>query len=192
LIAHSYYLSIDRPYGNIKDSVNFVLDNFVEMNKLWVRLQHQGHSRDRDMREQERRELRLLVGSNLVRLSQLEEITLEVYQDQILPKILDEIVGCKDAIAQEYLLDVIIQAFPDQFHLQCLDMYLSAISGLNPSVNIKTLVISLIDRFASYAARIKEEKATSGTNSTEISEDTELFNIFWDQINELIQVTFNH
>jgi vacuolar protein sorting-associated protein 35 len=192
LIANSYYLSIDRPYGNIKDSVNFVLDNFVEMNKLWVRLQHQGHSRDRDMREQERRELRLLVGSNLVRLSQLEEITLEVYQDQILPKILDEIVGCKDAIAQEYLLDVIIQAFPDQFHLQCLDMYLSAISGLNPSVNIKTLVISLIDRFASYAARIKEEKATSGTNSTEISEDTELFNIFWDQINELIQVTFNH
>ena len=82
MIAHSYYLSIDRPYGNIKDSVNFVLDNFVEMNKLWVRLQHQGHSRDRDMREQERRELRLLVGSNLVRLSQLEEITLEVYQDR--------------------------------------------------------------------------------------------------------------
>ncbi len=41
------------------------------MNKLWVRLQHQGHSRDREKREMERRELRILVGTNLVRLSQL-------------------------------------------------------------------------------------------------------------------------
>ena len=35
----------DGPAGNLQDSVNFILTNFVEMNKLWVRLQHQGHSR---------------------------------------------------------------------------------------------------------------------------------------------------
>ena len=171
--------------------MTFVLDNFVEMNKLWVRLQHQGHSREREHREQERRELRLLVGSNLVRLSQLEEITLEVYQDQILPQILDEIVGCKDVIAQEYLLDVIIQAFPDEFHLQCLDMYLSAIAGLHPSVNVKTLVISLIDRFAGYAARVREERSTAGESADQqggISDDSQLFNVFWEQVNELIEV----
>ena len=50
------------------------------MNKLWVRLQHQGHSREREKREQERKELRLLVGSNLVRLSQLEDLDLNMYQ----------------------------------------------------------------------------------------------------------------
>lgn len=50
------------------------------MNKLWVRLQHQGHSRDREKREAERRELRILVGTNLVRLSQLEGVDLETYQ----------------------------------------------------------------------------------------------------------------
>lgn len=33
--------------GDISDSMDFVLLNFAEMNKLWVRMQHQGHSQDR-------------------------------------------------------------------------------------------------------------------------------------------------
>ena len=32
--------------GTIEDSIDFILLNFSEMNKLWVRMQHQGHSRD--------------------------------------------------------------------------------------------------------------------------------------------------
>jgi len=50
------------------------------MNKLWVRLQHQGLSREKEKREQERKELRLLVGSNLVRISQLDGVDLEMYK----------------------------------------------------------------------------------------------------------------
>jgi vacuolar protein sorting-associated protein 35 len=153
----------DGPNGTISDSIYFILQNFVEMNKLWVRLQHQGHSRDRERRERERRELRLLVGSNLVRLSQLEETTLEMYQNTILPALLEEVVGCRDIIAQEYLLDVIIQAFPDEYHLRCLDLYLTAVARLQEAVNVKQIVISLIDRFAGYAARAREEfSSTTG------------------------------
>ena len=62
------------------DSVDFIQLNFAEMNKLWVRMQHQGHSRDRERRENERRELRILVGTNLVRLSQLECIDIEKFK----------------------------------------------------------------------------------------------------------------
>ena len=79
------------------------------MNKLWVRLQHQGHSRDREKREMERKELRILVGTNLVRLSQLDGVDLELYQNTILPSILQQVVSCKDVIAQEYLMEVVIQ-----------------------------------------------------------------------------------
>lgn len=43
-------------------------------------MQHQGHSRDKEKRERERQELRLLVGTNLVRLSQLECIDMEKYK----------------------------------------------------------------------------------------------------------------
>lgn len=99
----------NRPTGNLQDSISFVLTNFIEMNKLWVRLQHQGHSRDREKREMERRDLRILVGTNLVRLSQLDGVDLDMYQKYILPAILEQVVNCKDVIAQEYLMEVVIQ-----------------------------------------------------------------------------------
>ena len=35
--------------GNISDAVDFLLVNFTEMNKLWVRMQHQGSNRDRSV-----------------------------------------------------------------------------------------------------------------------------------------------
>jgi vacuolar protein sorting-associated protein 35 len=79
------------------------------MNKLWVRLQHQGHSREREKREMERKELRILVGTNLVRLSQLDGVDLDMYQRIILPSVLEQVVNCKDVIAQEYLMEVVIQ-----------------------------------------------------------------------------------
>lgn len=33
--------------GNINDALEFLLLNFTEMNKLWVRMQHQGTGKDR-------------------------------------------------------------------------------------------------------------------------------------------------
>ena len=66
--------------GSVEDSVAFVLQNFAEMNKLWVRMQHQGHSREKTRREKERLELKILVGTNLVRLSELDGVNTEMYQ----------------------------------------------------------------------------------------------------------------
>ncbi|ANB13887.1 Vps35p [Sugiyamaella lignohabitans] len=79
--------------GNLKDSIQFIITNFIEMNKLWVRLQHQGHSREREKRTKERQELQILVGSNLVRLSQLEGIDKEYYKESILPAILEQVTS---------------------------------------------------------------------------------------------------
>ena len=110
--------------GTVTDSINFILQNFSEMNKLWVRMQHQGHTKEKDRREKERLELRILVGTNLVRLSQLESIDSNIYQKMVLPNILEQIVKCRDAIAQEYLMECVIQVFPDEFHLICLNPYL--------------------------------------------------------------------
>ncbi|KAL4915322.1 vacuolar protein sorting-associated protein 35 [Aspergillus aurantiobrunneus] len=144
----------DGPEGNLQDSINFVLTNFVEMNKLWVRLQHQGPSREREKRMQERRELELLVGSNVVRLSQL--VDLDTYKSGILQALLEQVVQCRDVLAQEYLLEVITKVFPDEFHLHTLDLLLSAIARLNPHVDLKKIVIGLMDRLSSFAAREAE------------------------------------
>lgn len=93
----------EGPQGSQQDSINFILTNFVEMNKLWVRWQHQGHSKEREQRTQERRELELLVGSNLVRLSGL--VDLEAYKSIIIGPLLEQVVQCRDVLAQEYLLE---------------------------------------------------------------------------------------
>ncbi|EGC40940.1 vacuolar sorting-associated protein [Histoplasma capsulatum var. duboisii H88] len=148
----------DGPQGNIQDSISFILTNFVEMNKLWVRLQHQGHSREREIRTQERKELELLVGSNLVRLSQL--VDLETYKSIILQPLLEQVVQCRDVLAQEYLLEVMTKVFPDEYHLHTLDLLLSAIARLNPHVDMKKIVIGLMDRLSSYAARDSDNNNT--------------------------------
>lgn len=143
------------------------MTNFIEMNKLWVRLQHQGLSRDREKREMERKELRILVGTNLVRLSQLDGVDLDMYQGMILPAVLEQVVNCKDTIAQEYLMEVVIQVFTDDFHLRTLGPFLSATAQLHSKVNIKQIVIALIDRLAAYAAREAENESPEETRRQE-------------------------
>ncbi|KDP36898.1 hypothetical protein JCGZ_08189 [Jatropha curcas] len=134
------------------DAVEFVLQNFIEMNKLWVRMQYQGPARVREKQEKERSELRDLVGKNLHVLSQIEGVDLEVYRDTVLPRVLEQVVNCKDDLAQYYLMDCIIQVFPDEYHLQTLDTLLGACPQLQPTVDVKTVLSQLMERLSNYAA----------------------------------------
>lgn len=173
---------LDVPEGTVKDSIDFVLMNFAEMNKLWVRMQHQGHSRERQHREREREELRILVGTNLVRLSQLESVTLEKYQKSVLPGILEQVVSCRDAIAQEYLMECIIQVFPDEFHIQTLSAFLKSCAELEQGVNVKNIVISLMERLAAFSQR----SDSLGSEGPNILQDVQLFEVFSDQVSSII------
>ncbi|KAL3860250.1 hypothetical protein ACJMK2_010400 [Sinanodonta woodiana] len=164
--------------GTVYDSIDFIQLNFSEMNKLWVRMQHQGHSRDKEKRERERQELRILVGTNLVRLSQLECVDMEKYKKLVLPGVLEQAVSCRDAISQEYLMECVIQVFPDEFHLATLSSFLRACADLHPSVNVKNIIIALIDRLAQFA----QNEEGSG-----IPPDIQLFDIFSQQIAQIIQ-----
>ena len=65
--------------GNLNDSIEFILKNMSEMNRLWVRLQHLSGHKDREIREVERTELRVTVGENIIRLSSLNGVTFEIY-----------------------------------------------------------------------------------------------------------------
>lgn len=59
------------------------------------------------------------------------------------------------------------QVFPDEFHLYSLGPFLSATAQLQPSVNIKQIVIALIDRLAAYAAREAENENPEETKKQE-------------------------
>lgn len=170
--------SDEEKEGSVKDSIDFILLNFAEMNKLWVRMQHQGHSKYKEKRERERQELRILVGTNLVRLSQLEGVDVETYKKDVLPGILEQCICCRDPIAQEYLMECIIQVFPDEFHLQTLNPFLKACAELHQDVNVKNIIIALIDRLAMFAHR---------GDGPGIPNDIRLFEIFSQQVANVIQ-----
>ncbi|CAI0461638.1 unnamed protein product [Linum tenue] len=115
-------------------------------------MQHQGPAR-----EKERNELRDLVGKNLHVLSQVEGIHLDMYRDTVLPRVLEQIVNCKDEIAQFYLMNCIIQVFLDEYHLQTLEVLLGACPQLQPFVDIKTVLSRLMERLSNYAAQVLPE-----------------------------------
>ena len=94
-----------------------------------------------------------MVGTNLVRLSQLDGLTPELYRDHVLPEILTQVVSCRDPLAQNYLMECIIQVFPDEYHLDTMKFFLQAVADLHAQVNVKAIVIALVDRLSGYASR---------------------------------------
>uniref|UniRef100_A0A7S3Z9X4 Vacuolar protein sorting-associated protein 35 n=1 Tax=Lotharella globosa TaxID=91324 RepID=A0A7S3Z9X4_9EUKA len=154
--------------GDVKDAIEFVLQNFGEMNKLWVRMQHQGALRDLGKREQERRNLKQLVGTALVRLSEMEGVDMKMYSEVVLPKLLEVTVNCKDVIAQEYLMECIIQVFPDEYHLETLEAFLRSIAHLKSKVNVNNIVVSMMNRLSAFAR----------SNPEKIPSDVDIFALF--------------
>lgn len=147
--------------GDINDCIDFILKNFVEMNKLWVRMKHQAVVRDKTRRDEERKQLSILVGKNISRISSLEGVDGKIYKTKILPKLLRQIVQCKDHLAQQTLFVILIQAIPDEWHLKTLKSLFRSISKVESNVDVKQIVISLIDRLGNYIKRenIKKEKS---------------------------------
>lgn len=189
LVSKNKLPDVGSPYegigGDIEDAYTFLLQNFVETNRLWVRLQTQGETKNKKKREKERQDLRILVGANLVRLSQLEGLTVEEYKTVVLPKILEEVMSCKDNIAQTYLMDCVIQVFPDEFHLATLGDVLLACSSLREKVNVRSILESLMNRLASHSLA----NSGSATGGSDLPSSTKInsFNLFNDCIATLIE-----
>lgn len=69
---------------------------------------------------------------------------------------------------------MITQVFPDEFHLHTLDHLLSAVTRLNPHVNVKNIVIGLMDRLSSYASREEEQQTPEQRQEVEEEATTRL------------------
>jgi hypothetical protein len=135
-----------------KDCIDLLAGNLVEMNRLWVRMQAPASgggplARNRKRRERERQELRILVGSNLTRLAGLAWLDLAQYRAAVLPRVLAELIGCRDRIAQAYLAEGLLQVFPVEFHLRTLDELLRMLPQLvSDHATIKSVALALLAR----------------------------------------------
>jgi vacuolar protein sorting-associated protein 35 len=169
---------VGSPYegegGNTADACDFLLNNFSETNKLWIRLSTQQRTKaDRKKRELQRQDLKILVGTNLVRLSQLEGLDITVYQKNVLPRLLQEVDSCKDTLAQGYLMDCIIQVFPDEFHVATLEPFLKLCTQLKEKVDVRSILDSMMKRLSNQASALSQQ-------------DTNAFKLFNECITSLI------
>ena len=176
--------------GTVVDSYEFILQNLLEMNRLWIRIQHMPGDKTKETkrrRERERNDLRILVGSNLNRLSQLEGISAHTYGSTILPRILQEVASCRDPLAQAYLMDCIIQVFPDEFHLETLEVFLGVLPKLRDKVNTRTILNNMMERLLHY---YQDETLVDGeldTNDVKKAMAVNSFDMFEDCVQRVFE-----
>ena len=146
--------------GNFDDTLRFIIQNMDEMNRLWIRLGTDVLGNEKILRDKERVELKILVGESINRLSSLDGLTIELYEKEVLPKLIQIIIESNDILSQQYLMECIIHAFSDSYNIKCIELILNTLSRLSLGVDIKGLFISLMEKLAKFITDNSGEDAT--------------------------------
>ena len=153
--------------GKFEDTLKFIIQNMEEMNYLWIRISAEATvGPEKILRDRERVELKILVGESINRLSSLDGLTIEIYEQQVLPKLLKIILQSNDIMSQQYLMECIIHAFSDNYNIKCIELLLTTVSKLLPGVDTQSLYINIMEKLANFIT------ANSGENASE--EDKQL------------------
>ena len=146
--------------GNFDDTLRFIIQNMDEMNRLWIRLGSDVMGNEKILRDKERVELKILVGESINRLSSLDGLSIDLYEKEVLPKLIQIIIESNDILSQQYLMECIIHAFSDSYNIKCIELILNTLSRLAPGVDIKGLFISLMEKLAKFITDNSGEDAT--------------------------------
>ena len=176
----------EKPGASPDDTVKFILNNLEEMNGLWIRITNnnsiigiEDENFDIVSSLKEREQLKILIGENITRLSSLNCVNVELYQKKVLPKIIEILLESKDSLSQQYLLECVVHAFPDEHNIACMNMLLETCSKLQSNVDVKTIFISLMQKLAKYVENSKDEKNI-------IDSTQKIFNIVKGNINKIM------
>ena len=113
-------------------------------------------------------------------------MTNELYENTILPKIINILLETKDKLSQQYLMECIIHAFPDEYNIKCMEKILEAIKQLVPEVDVYSLFITLMEKLAKFVSN-------SNDDPKEILKDTEkIFGLLKSSFNELLNKDSNN
>lgn len=147
--------------GKFEDTLKFIIQNMDEMNRLWIRISSEAAvGQEKLLRDRERVELKILVGESINRLSSLDGLTVEIYEKEVLPKLLQIILESNDIMSQQYLMECIIHAFPDNYNIKCIELLLTILSRLLPGVDTKSLYISIMEKLATFITDNSGENAS--------------------------------
>ena len=115
-----------------------------------------------------------------------------MYTELVQPPQTEHILSCKDSIAQQYLIDCIVHAFPDEYHIETLETLLQTVDNLNKRCDINVIYIQLMERFADYSKNVEEEGDQTQaveeiSKKRPISEMTFIYDLFKNSIANVIE-----
>jgi len=134
---------------DILDCVEILLQNLYECIRLWGKTRKMKNILNK---ENFLEDTKMILGENIVRISNLKGIDNENYKNEILPRIFETIGKFpKITSAQQYLFDCIVQVFPDEFHLITINEFLNECKKYADKFDITQILISLLDRLTNFA-----------------------------------------
>ena len=175
--------------GKLDDTLKFLIQNMDEMNRLWIRLGTDVMGNEKILRDKERVELKILVGESINRLSSLDGLTIDLYEKEVLPKLIQIILDSNDVLSQQYLMECIIHAFSDSYNIKCIELILNTLSRLNPGVDIKGLFISLMEKLAKFITDNSGEDASEEDKNL-VSAATNVYPVLLQYFDRLQKETF--
>ena len=131
----------------LNESIELIMENFKEMNRLWIRIG--------STNEKQRDELKVLVGENITRLSSLNDLSCDVYKEEIVPSLIKIINDSNDPMSQQYIIECIVHAFPDEYNIECMSEIFDAVVNMSKNVDVKSIFITIMEKISRYVELIQ-------------------------------------
>ena len=141
-----FFLKIFEKNINV---ISILLTNLKEMNKLWIRIGYMKYYLGNDGTKA-RNELKEMIGKNFLELINIKDLNDDLYKNKILLPLLKIIIECEDYISQEYLILNIINLFPDEFNIKCIDIIITSLGQVKEKVNIKEIFIKIMEKLGNF------------------------------------------
>lgn len=159
---------------DIENTLKFIFQNLDDMNRLWIRLSSGSSGNSKLISDNERNELKVLVGENIIRISDLETVDVNIFKNLILPKIISIVLDSKDGLSQQYLMECVIHVFSEHFIISTLRIILNVFTKLSQTVDVKGLFISILEKISKYLSNnnsVEEGELNLKVQLEEIFED---------------------
>ena len=148
MVRYYFLKTFEKNFKN-SDDIDVLLNNLKEMNKLWIRIGHFKYYLGSDGIKA-RNELKEMIGENVVKLSNINELDSDSYKNKILLPLLKIIIECEDYLSQEYFLLNIIDLFPDELNIKNIDIIITSLGQMKEKVDIKEIFIKIMEKLGNF------------------------------------------
>ena len=144
--------------GTILDTIYFLIKNLEEMNRAWIRMTLNASLDEKPILEKERLDIKMLIKDAIYIISKLKGMNNNLFEKEILPKIIEIIFMYDDYISQEFIMECILTDFPESYIIKNLDFLLLTLSKLGEGVDKKKLFVIVLEKLFNYYKNNIEKK----------------------------------